>query len=129
MPDHQPPPPPAGPIPDTFVTVLRHQWAPGMPAPLRRCRFLAALYAAHRLADPFGALRDSSGRPVPVGTIAHASATSETTAARYLAAAVAAGVLAERHPGLLVLVPGAVPDWQAAAAVIDHHHTSVGSSA
>ncbi|MFJ9677527.1 hypothetical protein ACIRP2_05645 [Streptomyces sp. NPDC101194] len=125
----QPPPAPAGVIPDTFIAVLRHQWVPNMPAPLRRCRFVAALYAAHRLADPSGALRDSGGRPVPVGAIAYASATSETTATRYLAAAIAAGVLTERRPGLFALAPGAVPDWQAAAAVIDHHRIPAGSSA
>ncbi|MFE7429051.1 hypothetical protein [Streptomyces sp. NPDC057545] len=126
---HQPLPPPAGPIPDAFVAVLRHQWVPNMPAPLRRCRFLSTLYAVHRMADPSGVLRDGSGCPVPVSAIAYASATSETTAARYLAAAVAAGVLTERHPGLLVLAAGAVPDWQAATATIDHHRTPAGSPA
>lgn len=121
MPDHQPLPPPTGAIPDTFLAVLRHQWAPTMPAPLRCSRFLATLYAAHRLADISGALCDRRGRPVPTADVAHASATSETTAALYLAAAVAAGVLTERHPGLLTLSPGTVPDWQAAAATIDAH--------
>ncbi|MFE9783655.1 hypothetical protein ACFYPA_36620 [Streptomyces sp. NPDC005775] len=120
MPDQQPPPPSAGAIPDTFLAVLRHQWVPSMPAPLRRCRFLAVLYAAHRLADAAGTLCDRRGRPVPTADVAYASATSEPTAALYLAAAVAAGVLTERHPGLLVLSPAAVPDWHAAAAVVNH---------
>ncbi|MEF9908627.1 hypothetical protein ACQSMD_33395 [Streptomyces flavovirens] len=128
MPDH---PPPAGAIPDTFLAVLRHQWLPTMPAALRRCRFLAALYAAHRLADASGTLCDRRGRPVPVSDVAYASATSETTAALYLAAAVAAGVLTEQSPDLLALSPGAAPDWEAAAATIDHHlhPTPAGSTA
>lgn len=118
---HTPTGGPSGAVPDAWRALLARTWYRTMPLALRRSRFLAALYAAHALADASGALLDESGEPVALEDIARSCGAGLETARHHLDAALAAGVLADRS-GVLHLVPSAVPDWTAAAELLAADH-------
>lgn len=108
--------PSAGPVAAAYLGQLAREWEATMPAVLIRSRFLALLYVLHDRADEVGYLRPRHGADV-VQELAHGACLRTEDAVRYLAAAIAAGVVVRRASDVLALVPSAVPDWSAA---VDH---------
>jgi hypothetical protein len=125
VPDTQPPK--NGGIPHSYRLALAWRWIPGMPRELRRRKgFLTALHTLSTMADSNGRTRFAdTGQPIRLSQLAAAMGSDEKEARRYLAAAIAAGVLtteAEPRRGRttvykLTLAPS--PRWAAAAAVLD----------
>lgn len=107
--------PSAGALPAAYLGLLTRRWTREMPALLRHSRFYVLLHVAHDRADALGTVRALDGGDV-VEDLARSCCLPLTGAVRHLAAAVAAGVLTERPPGLYALAPAAVPDWSAAVA-------------
>ncbi|MGW0612010.1 hypothetical protein [Streptomyces sp. NPDC002788] len=108
--------PSAGPVPAAYLGQLAREWEATMPAVLLRSRFLGLLYVLHDRADELGHVRPRHGTDV-VQDLARGACLRTEDAVRYLAAAVAAGVVVRRSADVLALVPSAVPDW---AAAVDH---------
>ncbi|MGW3910542.1 hypothetical protein ACWEBX_03305 [Streptomyces sp. NPDC005070] len=106
----------AGALAAAYLGLLTRRWSMDMPALLRQSRFYVLLHVAHDRADALGTVRALNGGDV-VQDLARACCLPLASAVRYLAAAVASGVLTERAPALDVLTPAAVPDWSAA---VDH---------
>jgi hypothetical protein len=107
--------PSSGPVPAAYAALLAWEWTGAMPAPLRRSRFLALLYVLHDRADEFGDVRPRHGVDIDQD-LARGACLAVEDAARYLAAAVAAGIVVRRPPTGYALAPSAVPDWDAAAS-------------
>lgn len=122
-----PPVPSRGPVPDVFLSLLSGPWARTMPAGLRRSRFLAWLYGLHAHADPHGWIAAREGTADVADSLARASCARLRDGARFLTAALAAGVVTERTPGRYALVTAVAPDWVAAASVLTA--TDTGSAA
>ncbi|CAD12007.1 putative DNA-binding protein (plasmid) [Streptomyces coelicolor A3(2)] len=94
----------AVPVAAAYLGQLAREWEATMPAVLIRSRFLALLYVLHDRADQVGHLRPRHGADV-VQDLARGACLRTEDAVRYLAAAVAAGVVVHRAPGMLALVP------------------------
>lgn len=131
MSDTQPESPASGSVPHTFRLRMARQWVPRMPTQLRRQKaFLFALATVAAMADAAGRTRwhatpDEPGRPLPLRELAAAMGSDEKDARRYLAAAIAAGLLTtEQAPRrgrttvYVLLVPPVTPRWAAALAVL-----------
>ncbi|MEV7020071.1 hypothetical protein [Streptomyces sp. NPDC093991] len=110
------PRPSAGPVAAAYLGLLAREWEPAMPPALLRSRFLGLLYVLHDRADQLGHVRPRHGADV-VQDLARGACLSTEDTVRYLAAAVAAGVVVQRGPSAYALRPAAVPDWSAA---VDH---------
>lgn len=122
----------SGAVPHTFRLRMAWQWVPKMPAALRRQKaFLYALQTVAAMADTAGRTRwhvegeDTAGRPLRLTELAAAMGSDEKDARRYLAAAIAAGVLTtEQAPRrgrttvYVLLLPPSTPRWAAALAVL-----------
>ncbi|MFJ5638136.1 hypothetical protein [Streptomyces sp. NPDC093223] len=108
--------PSAGPVPATYLGLLAREWEATMPPVLIRSRFLGLLYVLHARADEIGHVRPRNGVDV-VQDLARGACLSTEDAVRYLAAAMAAGVVVRQSPDVYALRPAAVPDWRAA---VDH---------
>ncbi len=121
----------SGSVPHTFRLRMARQWVPQMPPELRRQKaFLYALATVAAMADAAGRTRwhskDSGvGRPLRMKELASAMGSDEKDARRYLAAAIAAGILTtEQAPRrgrttvYVLLVPPTTPRWAAAHAVL-----------
>lgn len=113
-PPPRPPRAPAGFVTAVFARRLEDEWAPAMPAALRRGRFLALLYAAAAHADAYGVL---SG-PDAARALARSACLPAEDADRYLSALVAARLLRHAAPDRYVLASPTPPDWTAALAVL-----------
>lgn len=107
--------PSPGPVPAAYLGLLAREWQASMPPVLIRSRFLGLLYVLHDRADEIGHVRPHHGGDV-VQDIARGSCLRMEDAARYLAAAVAAGVVVCHGMDVYALRPAAVPDWSAAVA-------------
>lgn len=129
--DTQPESPTSGSVPHTFRLRMARQWVPRMPPQLRRQKaFLYALATVAAMADTAGRTRwharpDEPGRPLPLKELAAAMGSDEKDARRYLAAAIAAGVLTtEQAPRrgrttvYVLLTPPFTPRWAAALSVL-----------
>ena len=128
MPDRPPVPSVTrGATADTFLALLNGPWARALPGSLRRSRFLAYLYGLHAHADQAGLIRSRDGCGDIADSLARASFSSLTDGGRFFAAALVAGVVAERQPGHYALVTAVTPDWEAASAVLTS--TDLGSAA
>lgn len=112
--------PSAGPVPATYLGLLAGEWTPAMPSPLVRSRFLGLLYVLHDRADRLGHVRALPGGDLVQG-LARSACLSLEDAARYLAAATAAGVVVRLDADTYALRPAAVPDWPAALDHITAH--------
>ncbi|MFC8389899.1 hypothetical protein [Streptomyces sp. NPDC057238] len=108
--------PSAGPVPAAYLGLLAREWEATMPAVLIRSRFLGLLYVLHDRADEIGHVRPRDGGDV-VQDLARGACLSTEDAVRYLAAAMAAGVVVRQGTDVYALRPAAVPDWSAA---VDH---------
>ncbi|WP_328503625.1 hypothetical protein OG828_36940 [Streptomyces sp. NBC_00457] len=106
----------AGPVPATYLGLLAREWEATMPPVLIRSRFLGLLYVLHDRADEIGHVRPRHGGDV-VQDLARGACLSTEDAVRYLAAAMAAGVVERQSTDVYALRPAAVPDWSAA---VDH---------
>lgn len=122
----------SGSVPHTYRLRLAFRWVPGMPRELRRRKaFLFALSTLAGLADTAGRSRfntknqDQPGQPIRLTQLARAMGTDEKDARRYLAAAIAAGILTTEKPPrrgrttVYVLQLPMAPRWAAALAVLD----------
>nr|WP_107908843.1 hypothetical protein [Streptomyces chartreusis] len=127
MPARTTPQPSRGPVPDVFLSLLAGHWVRALPSDLRRSRFLLWLYGLHAHADPHGWLNARQGSSGVPDSLARTSCTSLRDGGRFLAAALAAGVVTERQPGRYALATTAAPDWEAASAVLSS--TDPGSAA
>ncbi|WP_405930344.1 hypothetical protein [Streptomyces sp. NBC_00827] len=117
----------SGGVPHTYRLQLIWRWVPGMPRELRRRKgFLTALHTLAAMADVQGRTRfNDNGRPIRITQLAAAMASDEKDTRRYLAAAIAAGILTtEEAPRRgrvtvyrLVMAIG-TPRWAAALAVL-----------
>lgn len=132
MPDTEPDRAKGG-VPHAFRLQMAWRWVPDMPLRLRRNKpFLYALATVASMADTAGRTRwhnrqdeNEPGRALRLTQLARAMGSDDKDARRYLAAAVAAGVLAtEEAPRrgrttVYVLQLPPVPRWAAALAVLD----------
>lgn len=124
MPDEQQPDHASGGVPHAYRNALYWRWTRELPKPLRG-GFLTVLYALATAANTSGKLRMRDGAPIRVQSLAAASCSDIKDVRRWLAAAVAAGVVAtEQPPGpgrptvyVLVICPS--PDWTAAVAALE----------
>lgn len=123
----------SGGVPHTFRLRMAWQWVPRMPPELRRRKaFLNALQTVAALADTAGRTRfQDNGRPIRITQLADAMGSREKDARRYLAAAIAAGILTTeeaprrgRTTVYVLLVPPGTPRWAAALAVLEVGETS-----
>lgn len=112
--------PSAGPVPAAYLGLLAREWEATMPPALIRSRFLGLLYVLHDRADEIGHVRPRHGGDV-VQDLARGACLSTEDAVRYLAAAMAAGVVVRQGTDVYALRPAAVPDWRAAS---DHLTTT-----
>ncbi|MEV8245012.1 hypothetical protein AB0R01_14720 [Streptomyces rochei] len=132
MPDTESPDRASGSVPHTYRLRLAFRWVPGMPRELRRRKaFLFALSTLASLADTAGRSRfngkneDQPGQPIRLTQLARAMGTDEKDARRYLAAAIAAGIVTTEQPPrrgrttVYVLQLPMAPRWEAALAVLD----------
>ncbi|MFM9473976.1 hypothetical protein [Streptomyces scabiei] len=122
----------SGAVPHTFRLRMAWQWVPKMPRELRRQKaFLFALQTVAAMADSAGRTRwhiegqEDAGRPLRLKELAVAMGSDEKDARRYLAAAIAAGILTtEQAPRrgrttvYVLLLPPSTPRWAAALAVL-----------
>ncbi|EPD63154.1 hypothetical protein [Streptomyces sp. HGB0020] len=132
MHDTEPDRPASGSVPHTFRLRMAQHWVPKMPPQLRRQKaFLYALATVAAVADTAGRTRwhtkpgEPPGRPLRLKELAAAMGSAEKDARRYLAAAIAAGVLTtEQAPQrgrttvYVLLVPAWTPRWEAALSVL-----------
>ncbi|MDX3697901.1 hypothetical protein PV726_48675 [Streptomyces europaeiscabiei] len=84
-------------------------------AALRRSRFHAWLYGLHAHAAPCGRIAARDGSTGVADSLARASCTPLADGGRFLATALAVGVIVECQPGRYALVTAVVPEWSAAA--------------
>lgn len=116
----------SGGVPHTYRLRMAWRWVPGMPPGLRRRKgFLNALQTLATLADVEGRSRfQDNGQPIRITQLAKAMGSAEKDCRRFLAAAIAAGVLTtEQAPRrgrvtVYVLVVALSPRWDAALAVL-----------
>lgn len=108
------PRPSAGPVPAAYLGLLAREWEAAMPPVLIRSRFLGLLYVLHDRADEIGHVRPCNGGDI-VQDLGRGACLSTEDAARYLAAAMAAGVVVRQSTDVYALRPAAVPDWRVAA--------------
>jgi hypothetical protein len=114
----------AGSVPNAYRNALFWRWAPAMPKGLPSA-FVTLLYALSAAADPMGKLKFRDGTVIRIKDIAAAAKTDEKDCRRYIAAAIAAGVLTvegERRRGmkaLYVLLVDPAPSWEAAVASLE----------
>lgn len=124
MPDPEPDRASGG-VPHTYRLQLIWRWVPGMPRELRRRKgFLTALHTLAAMADVQGRTRfNDNGRPIRITQLAAAMASDEKDTRRYLAAAIAAGILTtEEAPRrgrvtvyrlvMAIGTPAGPPRWQ-----------------
>ncbi len=118
-PPERPPLSPAGPVPAVFHRRLEAEWAPSMPPPLRRGRFLVFAHAVLAHADPYGVLEPRAGLDI-LTSLARCACVRLDTAELLLRATVAAG-LVRRSTDRITLASPYAPDWSAAVDLLTAH--------